>query len=91
MVAGRPPRQAAAGAVDLWPVLRDPGAPAAVARGELDEILLELHAMARAHADHSLLIPIRERAAAVGLSLEASAPFAHPDQKPFGGFGKRTG
>ena len=37
------------GATNLWPVLRDSGTPAAVARGEYDPILGELLDMARAH------------------------------------------
>jgi hypothetical protein len=37
------------GSWDIWPVLRDPQTPAAIARGDLDEVLDELRDVARAH------------------------------------------
>ncbi len=37
------------GSWDAWPVLRDPATPAAIARGELDEVLDELRDYARGH------------------------------------------
>lgn len=81
VVAGR--TQVPAGTVDMWPILRDPGAPEAVARGELDQVLVELHTMAQSHADHHLIVPIVERATKLGLNIDLGAPAPPPDPKPF--------
>lgn len=75
--------QVPAGTVDMWPILRDPGAPDAVVRGELDQVLVELHAMAQSHADHHLIVPIVERAAEIGLNIDLARPAPPPDPKPF--------
>lgn len=49
------------GTWDCWPVVRDPGTPAAVARGELDDRLEELYDLARAHGSDELVRACRDR------------------------------
>lgn len=49
------------GSWDCWPILRDPETPAAVARGELDDRLEELHGLARAHGFHPVELACRDR------------------------------
>lgn len=78
-----PPAQVQAGTVDLWPVLRDPEAAAAALRGELDEILHELHRMARSHGAADLVAAIIARALHIRLPLDAAPPRRSPDPKPF--------
>lgn len=46
--------QVPAGTWNVWPILRDKGTPAAVARGELDDRLEELYGYARAHGSPAL-------------------------------------
>lgn len=47
--------QVVAGTWNCWPVLRDPGTPEAVARGDFDDRLAELLALARAHGSDQLI------------------------------------
>lgn len=49
------------GSWDVWPVLRDPGTPAAVERGDFDDRLAELHLYARIHEVHAVELACRTR------------------------------
>lgn len=53
--------QVVRGTWDCWPVLRDPGSPAAVERGDLDDRLEELLGLAQAHGTHELVAACRAR------------------------------
>lgn len=56
-----PSPQIVRGTWDCWPTVRDPGTPAAVARGELDDRLAELLDLARAHGTDELVRACRDR------------------------------
>lgn len=75
------------GTWDCWPVIHDPGTPAAVGRGEFDDRIAELHGLARAHGTDALVRACRDR---MGESAPLEPePVVQPDVKPFAGFSKR--
>ena len=63
------------GTWDVWPVLRDPATPAAIERGELDDVLEELRDYARAH-------DAAEVVRAADARMGPVAPTADPDAPP---------
>lgn len=84
-----PRAQVVHGTWDCWPVVHDPTTPAAVARGEYDDRLAELYALAQAHGTDALVRACRDRMGVY--TPPAPEPVVHPEVKPFGGFKGRVG
>jgi hypothetical protein len=64
------PESPVRGTWDAFKVLRDPGAPAACERGELDSVLMELHEYVVRHGSDALRLSVEARAVSLGIQLQ---------------------
>lgn len=78
-----PVAQVTPGTWDPWDVVHGAKTPAAVARGELDDRLVELHGLAKAHGTDALVRACRDRLAEHAPAEPPSVE--HPEPKPFAG------
>lgn len=87
------PEAPTVGTWDAFAVLRDPGAPAAVERGEYDRVVDELHGYVVRHGSDALRLALEARAVAISHQLEGAPELqsAPPSPAPFKASSLRRG